>query len=40
MMYLLVFQHYGKIPLIDCTLIEDPGAEPFINDPDSKPFVV
>ncbi|XP_056022520.1 ras-specific guanine nucleotide-releasing factor 2-like isoform X4 [Ostrea edulis] len=29
-------QHYGKIPLIDCTLIEDPGAEPFINDPDTS----
>ncbi|XP_061172413.1 ras-specific guanine nucleotide-releasing factor 2-like isoform X5 [Saccostrea echinata] len=29
-------KHYGKIPLIDCTLIEDPGAEPFINDPDTS----
>lgn len=32
----VLFQHHGKIPLSDCTLVEDPGCE-FINiDDDSK----
>jgi len=30
------FQHFGKIPLADCTIIEDPGSDIFFFDEDSK----
>ena len=34
-----LFQHYGKICLSDCTLIEDPSSEIFFFEEDGMPVL-
>ena len=37
---LLFLQHYGKIPLIDCTLVEDSHSDIFFFDDDSEYSII
>jgi len=37
--HLLLFQNFGKIPLIDCSLMEEPNSEIVNCDDDSKSAV-
>ena len=36
MIFIQLLQHYGKIPLTDCTLVEDPSNDVFFYDEEGK----